>query len=69
MLRLADLAFLPYEVASFAGVVYQQTWLDEHGDEEDRYDERETMATVIGERPIAVSCEKLPSIWVDPRGD
>jgi hypothetical protein len=68
MLRLADIAFLPYEIASFADLVYQQSGVDEQAEDDERC-EMEPMATVLGERPTEVSCEKLPSFWVDPAGE
>jgi hypothetical protein len=69
MLRLADLAFLPYEIASAAALVYQQTWDDEQAEEEEQARERAPAPTVVAARPAGVSCEQLPPIWADQQGE
>jgi hypothetical protein len=67
ILRLADVAFAPYEVSLFADLVYQQMWAEQQEDADARDLAREQPKTVLGERPRSVSCESLPPLWFAKR--
>jgi hypothetical protein len=61
-LRLADLAFLPYEVSACADAVYRQMW-DDHKGGGIVADDAVPSATVVAGKPTRVSDQPLPSIW------
>jgi hypothetical protein len=61
MLRLADVSFVPYELAICADIGYQQLLLEEHQDDEETVEVQPP--TVIGETPQSVSSDRLPVLW------
>jgi hypothetical protein len=63
MLRLADVAFAPYEVSVSADIAYRQMWAEQQQAAEAREIPWEPPKTVIGEPAQSVSDECLPSLW------
>jgi hypothetical protein len=63
MLRLADVALVPYEVSLFGDLVYQQMWAEQQEEASARDPPRRQSQTVVAERPRSVSVESLPSLW------
>jgi hypothetical protein len=62
MLRLSDVAFLPYEVSSLFELVYQQIWLEEQEDEEANDAPKNQSITIIGKPPQCISADPLPAL-------
>ena len=59
VLRLADVAFIPYETSPYGGIVYQQMAAEDR--EEEQSDEIEV--TTVGKKAEEISTTKLPVCW------
>jgi hypothetical protein len=66
-LRLADMAFLPFESAAFGASAYQQMFTEAF--RERGVTARPTLATVVPEPAREVSTAPLPACWTEQRVD
>jgi hypothetical protein len=65
VLRLADVAFIAYEISPYGGMAYQQMLTDDH--EPGHNPAQIQTKTVLGSPRARVSTERLPVCWCEPK--